>query len=203
MQRKNFNRTGMLTAVAVMAVLLGATCALAQGPGQGRGMMNRMGPGPGHGSGMGPGGMQTMMTEKLDLTEDQQTAITEIQEQARKGNLELRKQIMRLRNELQGEMLKDEPTQKTVVNLTQKIGDVRTQMQTNRVKTRLAVRKLLTPEQRDMMLMMKQGHHQGRGGFSGRGGQRCSGPGQGPGCDGPGPGHGPGRGFGLRNWDDD
>ncbi len=201
MQKKHWNRTSTLAALAVLAVILSATCVLAQGPGHPHGMMGRMGPGHGQGmgQGMGQGNMTPMLADKLDLTEDQQAAIDGIHEQARKDNLELRKQLMRLRNELQGEMLKDDPTQKTVLNLTAKIGALRTEMQTNRVKARLAVRKQLTPEQRDMMLMMGPGNHKGRGGRESFGGHGGFGPGHGPACD----GSGPGRNFGPRNWDDD
>ncbi len=195
MRVKQLNRTGTLTALAIMAVLLGATCALAQGPAQGRAGCSRLG--PGHGSGMGRGMLAPGFAEKLGLTADQQTAIDAINQQTRQDNLELRKQLMRLRNEKQGEMLKDDPAQKTVLDLTAKIGALRTQMQVNRAKAHLEIRKQLTPEQRDMMLTMRSQRgmrHGGHAGFSGRGSH--GGVGQGPrsGCDGSGPGKCVGRG---------
>ncbi len=198
-------RNTTLTVVMILAAVLAASTALAQGPGRGgRG---------GHGPMFGPGAgdeLPPMMVERLDLSEDQQAAIAEIRAKARAEGIELRKEMLRLRNELQGEMLKDEPSEKTLVDLTERMGELRTRMQVQRVKTRLAVRQQLTPEQRDRMLMMGAGRHgafgpggrgpgmrgQGHcgGGFGVRGG---FGPGPRPGCDGSGPGaiRGPGWRF--------
>ncbi|MGD9548768.1 MAG: Spy/CpxP family protein refolding chaperone [Candidatus Krumholzibacteriia bacterium] len=154
-----------LAAAAVMILLIAATAATAQGPGQGargpRGARcGQEGFGPGHGGGCGG----AFMAERLDLTEEQQAAIDKIREEGRKENLDLRKQMMRLRNELHGEMLKDDPSEKTVLDLTNRMGEIRTRLQGNRVKHQLAVRKVLTPEQRDRMLLMGDGGPRGRGG---------------------------------------
>ena len=203
-------RNTTLTVVMILAAVLAASTALAQGPG--RGGCGSHGPmfGPGAGDELPP-----MMVERLDLSEDQQAAIAEIRAKARAEGVELRKEMLRLRNELQGEMLKDEPSEKTLVDLTERMGELRTRMQIQRVKTRLAVRRQLTPEQRDRMLMMGAGRHGafgpgGRGpgmcgpGRSGRnfGGGRGFGPGFRSGCDGSGPGAGAGRGAGWRFQDD-
>ncbi len=95
--------------------------------------------------------------------------------------------MMRLRNELQGEMLKDDPSEKAAMDLTGKIGALRTEMQANRLTNRLEVRKQLTPEQSDKMLIL-QGRFQGREGRRGCGrgmgshwGGNFDGPGQGMG----------------------
>lgn len=92
------------------------------------------------------------LAQRLDLSEEQQTAIAELQTAARKQRLELRKQIVRLRHELQGEMLKDKPDERAVVQLTERIGKLKTDLRVVRVKTRLAVRAQLTAEQRDQMI---------------------------------------------------
>ena len=188
-------KTILITGILALT-LVAAGSALAQGPGkgqgQGQGMMGRgMGPGnhPGFDQGFGSRGEFRLerMAARLGLTDEQAEAIEKIREDGRKGNLELRKQTMRLRNELRGEMLKDDPSQKTVLDLNAKLGDLRTEKQANRLKNRLAVREQLTPDQRDQMLMMDKsgkGNRDGRHGFhEGRRGQ------------GQGQGQGQGRGF--------
>ncbi len=156
-------------AAGIIAVFVFSGLALAQGPGAGK----SAGRGPGAQAwcdGNGPGGGRGIerLAQRLDLSDDQVKAITDLQEQSRTKNLALRKDMMRLRNELQGEMLKDSPDVKTVKNLAAKMGDLRTTMQQNRLETRLAVRQQLTPDQRDKMLMAGQGF--GRDGRHGRGG---------------------------------
>jgi len=180
-----------LGAVTILVFAL-AGLALAQGPGGGpRGAGRGPGPqaaweddGPAHGI--------ERLAARLDLTEEQVQAITGIQEQGRAKNQALRKDMMRLENELQGEMLKDSPDAKAAAGLVAKIGDLRTQMQQNRLETRLAVRQQLTPEQRDKMLLAGGGFGRGgrdaaRGRGFGRGHGHGHGHGRGPGS---GCGHG-------------
>ena len=73
-----------------------------------------------------------------------------------------------LEHDLQGEMMKDDPSEKAALALARQIGDLRTQMQAGRLQDRLAMRKHLSPAQRDKLMMMREA----RGGF---------GPGFGPG----------------------
>ena len=142
--------------------------------------------------GNGPGDRQEMrlerMAARLDLTDEQTQAIKEIREGYQEQNLALRKTMMRLRTELEGAWLADDISEKTIVGLTEKIGDVKKELAVNRSKCRLEVAAQLTPEQRDKMLMMGHagrgagGHDmQGRGRcggrsceFGGRGGQGCA-----------------------------
>jgi Spy/CpxP family protein refolding chaperone len=177
---RNKWKTGLLLGAATL-VLVFAASALAQtqqgGFGKGRGRFGQ------------PGQRLEFLTERLDLTEDQVAAIETIHQEGRQQAAELRKDMMRLRNELEGEMLKDEPSDKAVLDLTQKIGNLRTELDANRVSQRLQVRKQLTPEQRDLMLMMGQGQRGGRGGRGGHGFRAgCD-----QECDGSGPAHGRGR----------
>jgi len=85
----------------------------------------------------------------------------------------MQKDLKRLENQLEGEYLKDEPSEKAVLDLVEKMGVLRTKIATNRVQSRFAVRELLTPAQRDKMVGM--GFGAGRGG-----GQDCQGKGCGP-----------------------
>lgn len=170
--------TLLVSALALLLVTGSVALVQAQGPGGrgGRGdhcaMANR-----------GPELRLEKMAEQLDLTADQVQAIEKIRAEGRARNQELRKQVMRLQNEKRGELLKDEPNTDTVIKLTRSIGELRTTMQTNRMENRLAIRKLLTPEQKDKMLII--GARQGRHGQRGFGGQR------GGDCDNSGP-HGRG-----------
>ncbi len=199
MRIRNLKLSRVSVILVALVLMLVSASAFAQGPGRG----GRLGMGPGPGCMPGAEeGLPPMMVDKLGLSEDQQAAITKIHTRTRQDNLELRKELMRLRNELQGEMLKDTPDQKAVLSLTEKIGRVRTDMQVNRAKARLEVRRQLTPEQRDMMLTMRGGlggpachgrRHGPRAGFHGQGGPGgFGGPGPHPGCN----GFGSGRGFG-------
>jgi Spy/CpxP family protein refolding chaperone len=169
-----------LTLVAMM--VLGAGTALAQGRGGGPGHGGRGGFGDGE---FGPAHRLEMLADHLELTEEQVVAIEGIRTQGQEKNMELRKELMRLHNELQGEMLKDDPSEKAALDLSGKIGALRSEMQANRLTNRLEVRKQLTPEQRDKMLMLQER-------FQGREGRWGGGRGMGPhgDCDGPGQGKG-------------
>ena len=122
------------------------------------------------------------LAEQLDLTDTQKSAIEALRETSREQCRGLRKDLARLQNELQGEMLKDEPSESVVVDLTKRMGAVRTELAVNRAKTRLAVREQLTEEQRDQMMLMDK--HGGRGGRrdagrtqdGGSGAGRCAAP---------------------------
>ncbi len=193
--RNRTKRTTVITLAVVAAILLVASLAAAQGPGDGR-FGKRQGQGQGQGMGWdgdGPGMRLERMANRLDLSDDQQEAIAKLQGDARAASLGLRKEMMVLRHAMKGEMMKDEPNKKNVLGIADDLGDLRKQMQVNRLETRLAVRELLTPEQRDKMLFLGQGFGQGQGGGQDRGfgqGRRghrgC--------CDADGPGQGFGRG---------
>jgi Spy/CpxP family protein refolding chaperone len=168
-QTNNGMKALVFLTLAVMMVL-GAGTALAQQPGAGYGR--------GHGRGFddgefGPGHRLEMLSEHLELSDEQVASIKGIQAQGQQKNMELRKELMRLRNELQGEMLKDDPSGKIAQDLIENIGALRTEIQTNRLKNRLEVRELLTPEQRDKMLMLQGRSQRGKGH---RGGGRGMGP---------------------------
>lgn len=147
-----------LGALAALLIVSLATVAMAQRPGSG----SAKGGGFGDGD-FGPETGLERLAQRLDLSADQQTAIGEIQTRSRSEIQGLRKQMMKLRNEKRGELLKDDPEAKTVVDLTTRIGDLRTQVQANRVQARLEVRKVLTSEQRDKMLLLAGSRRHGHG----------------------------------------
>ncbi|MCP4571581.1 MAG: periplasmic heavy metal sensor [bacterium] len=162
---KTTNRkTIVIATLAIITLTAGA--AMAQGQGNGK-----FGQGQGQGQFCKPGGQGQRgerMAQVLELTDEQQTKIQELRDANREKNLELKKELARLHNEFEGEMLKDDVDAKAALKLQQRMGDLRTEMQSNRLETRLAVREQLTPEQRDKMLAMG-GKHGKRGGRHGRG----------------------------------
>ncbi len=184
------SRTRTLIVITMVAAL--AATALAQ-PGRAPRAGGRAG-GPGQCE-MGPGPRLERMAEVLDLTEAQQTAIADLHEKTRAEATELRKELARLRNQKHGEMLKDDPSEKTLVSLTEKMGEVRTRLQVQRLETRLAVREQLTAEQRDQMLLMgpRHGKRGGRHGGLGCDGGPCDGSGREGRRGGSRQGRGPGR----------
>lgn len=176
-------KTGALLILATM-VLVFAASALAQGSG------GRFGQGKGHGRSLGDGQFvpehrMEKLKEKLELSDEQAAAIETIRQAGREKSVALRKEMMRLRNELKGEMLKDEPSEKTALSLVDKIGALKTELQANRMKNRLEVRRQLTPQQRDKMLMRHGSFERDHGRKGSRhGGGQCDRE-----CDGSGPGH--------------
>jgi Spy/CpxP family protein refolding chaperone len=141
------------------------------------------------------------LAERLDLSEEQKAAIEALHEETREKNAALAKEARLLRHELEGELLKDEPDGTKVRELNAKLGELRTARQANRLATRLAVRKQLTPEQRDKMLAMgdRRGHGPRGEGF-GHGPGRGKGRGGRGGCDGRCEGPCGGRGGGQGGW---
>ncbi len=174
----------------VLIVLASAGLATAQGHGLGQGKGQKKGCAGNGPAGFGPGHRIEMMAHRLDLSDDQKNTIQGIFENSRQDGVEKRKDLMRLRNQLKGEMLKDSPSEKSVLSINSKMGALKTEMKALKLKTRLAVREELTSEQRDKMLVMggfggNDGHGKkgGQGKKGGHGGSHGCGN-----CDGPGKG---------------
>jgi Spy/CpxP family protein refolding chaperone len=151
----------ILTSIALIALLAGSVLAQ-QGSGR-QGSRWHQSDGD-TGAGVGFERRLDRLTDALDLSEAQREAIEKLHEANHEQMVTLRKEKARLRNQLEGELLADEPSEQTVVDLTQRIGDLGTQMQVLRARTRLAVRAELTDEQRDQLLLMGEGRR-GRGGL--------------------------------------
>jgi Spy/CpxP family protein refolding chaperone len=197
-------------ALAAFLMLSMVATADAQRPGHGRGMRAQAPEATSEGV-PAPAGHWDRFCERLELSDEQREAIEKLREEGRQQGIETQKELMRARNELRGVMLEDEPSLSTVRSLARKIGELETEREITRLEHRLAVREILTPEQRDRLLLMDQRRGHQRGG-AGRGGHRgCDGHrmgrGQGPGPCGhgahgapmaPGCGHGgQGRGCGF------
>ncbi len=112
--------------------------------------------------------------DRLDLSEEQREQIESIHEAARDEVAGLRKDMLRLRHDIRGEMLEDDPDAGKLRRLAEQMGEIRTQLQIHRLETQLAVRGVLTPDQRDRMLL-GAGRH-GGGGFGRESGKCWGGP---------------------------
>ena len=123
------------------------------------------GRGPGRAEG-GPGDRLERMAARLDLTDEQTAAIEKIHDEGTADAARLRKELRRARHELEGVMLEDAPKADEVRKLAREAGDLETDLRILHLEKRLAVRKVLTPEQRDKWIA---GRH-GRGKGPGRGG---------------------------------
>lgn len=208
MTNAGFRRmTALLGVTAVALGLMAGGTALAQDdPGTSTSPMAKChvqqlfdGPGCG-GAMMGAGpdcsgcpqmmGHNAAMLGALGLSEDQQKRVREIHEGKRGEHIRLQKEMARLQNQLEGELLKDSPAVETLRALAGQIGNIRTQEMVLRLETRLAVRGVLTQEQRDRMLLDRRGPRGGCCEMTGGGGHRCGGhdcghrPGARMGCDG-------------------
>ncbi len=132
------------------------------------------------------------LAENLGLTQDQLDKLKELREQGFSQMAELRKEMARVQNDMRGEMLKDNPSEDALKKLVTKKSDIRARMEMARIEHRLAMRDILTEEQRDKLMMFR-----GRGGWGGfcdrPGGFRGGRMGHGRGM------RGPGRGMGMRD----
>jgi Spy/CpxP family protein refolding chaperone len=138
------------------------------------------------------------MAACLDLSDQQIDEIQKLWTGRMSDRATLRTEMMRIQNELRGEMLKDAPDLNAVKKLAAKRGEIQTKMQVSRFETQLAMREILTPQQRDRWMAMRGSGMRASGmrGSGMRGGFRDAdrGPrrgkiGQGRGwCDGTGPG---------------
>ncbi len=145
MQGKQVTKRG--AALAALCLILGLAAAAAAQPGRG--------PGAGRGDGPGPREHMGRLWERLDLTPEQREQMDKLRETGRAEGLALRKDLLRLRHELRGEMLKDAPEGRVVEQFATRIGELQGKLQAHRLRQRLALRALLTTEQRDRLLMLE------------------------------------------------
>ena len=104
------------------------------------------------------------MFERLDLTDEQMTKVKEILAENRESAVELRKEELRLRNQVHGEMLADSPDTREVGKLVRRLGEIHAELHLKRLEGEIAVRSILTDEQRDRLLLHRErmGRHEER-----------------------------------------
>jgi len=152
------------------ALMLASTAALAHGPGGGRGPGGAgcMGGGPGMGRGFGAHAAQA-----LGLSAEQQKQVTALQTKHESEVAPVRAQLQAKRVELQALWSAASPDRKAILAKQSEMEPLREKMQAAQVDFRLAVEKLLTPEQRAQWSTMRGPGHgngmrgQGAGGFGG------------------------------------
>jgi Spy/CpxP family protein refolding chaperone len=127
----------MLSVVALFAILLVPTALSAQ-----KGDMEKM-----H-KGMGCMEMCCKHGEKgLDLNQEQRIAIEKLELKLELANIDIKAGQMELKAKVKEELLKEEPSRKTIDKYTREIAANREKMHMNRIDHMFEIKKILTPEQ--------------------------------------------------------
>lgn len=163
----------VLTLMVVLVIMAITTTSFAYGWGQGM----RGGRGPGYGN-CQSGDLQGLAA--LNLTADQEAKIKSMRESQLKEAKPLQDKMFSKRGELKLLWLQQNPDQEKIIAVQKEIRSLRDQLQDKQTNHRLAVLKVLTPEQQTKV----QAYGVGRGFGHGKG----FGPGSGSGCGGYGPG---------------
>jgi Spy/CpxP family protein refolding chaperone len=156
----------------------------------------------GRGPGFHPGRIEAAAAE-LGVNEATLAKIKDLAYKAETDAIAIRAEMQRAELELKRLMDQDKPDTAAVMRQVEQVGAVETRMRKNRTQLLLAVRELLTPEQRARLTRWvdeRRGRSAGPGG-PGRGPGPGMGQGPGPGpClgDGPCQGMGPGMGGGRK-----
>ena len=145
-------KTRMLAGLLAGALALSAGSAMAA-PGQ-------MGPG---GKGRRGPGVQRLM-KQLDLTEAQQEKMKALRLETAKKGAQIQADLKVATLELRNLMSQDAPSASDVKARLQAVNQARGQMMENRVTMQLAVKKILTPDQRKKMKELRKQGPAGRRG---------------------------------------
>ncbi len=151
-------RNLLLTMALLGLLVLAYTPAFAQAPDEGNfdDQESMMGAGPGHGMGMGMGmGMMggggeraRKIADELQLTKDQKKQIEDITVNYRKDVITMRAQARVMNIDLQ-QMIRNDGKRADIDAKIDQIGKLRTDIQKKTVGMRLALRGVLTPDQRE------------------------------------------------------
>lgn len=139
--------------VAVLALLLVASAAMAWGPGYGRGQ----GYGLRYGRPLAP-----------SLTTEQSSTIQAIQQATFQDTAPLREQLFAKREELRNLWLSQNPDQASIAALQKEMLNIRAQLQEKSTNARLEIRQVLTPEQQAQCAAYGPGMGYGKGWMGGR-----------------------------------
>ncbi len=138
--------------------------------------------GPGGPGGHEPGRLNDEHADELGLDPETREAIQRIVDDSRQDAEGFREDLHALHDAMRTLLSQDDPDEASVMQQAETLGKVETEMHKHRLSTLLAVRALLTPEQRAELTRIRE---EMRGERRGRGGPR-----RGPG---PPPGFGPGE----------
>ncbi|TFH59700.1 MAG: periplasmic heavy metal sensor [Candidatus Zixiibacteriota bacterium] len=106
--------------------------------------------GMGHGMGMGKRMGMPGMADELELSKDQRKQLEDLRFAFRKGMIPVRAQLQVLKLDLQ-KMIRDDAKAGEIDAQIDQIGKLRTEIQKQGVKHRMAMKSVLTPEQRDKL----------------------------------------------------
>lgn len=107
----------------------------------------------------------------LDLDPEQKLAIEKLKLEHKLANIDIRAEQMKLRMNIKEEMLKEEPSRKTIDKYAKSIAANREKMQMSHIDHALEIKKILKPEQWKMFVAH---HWEGMGmGCGGRGERGC------------------------------
>jgi Spy/CpxP family protein refolding chaperone len=155
----------ILTGIATLAVAGAALVAAAQ-PGGGRGRGR-------HGDGPNP----AVLKQELGLSDEQSAQLQKLRQEERKQAIRRRADMEIARMELEQALDAATVDEKVVAAKVQALTQLQAAALKARVDHRLAIGKLLTPEQREKMKQLKQEHRgRDRGRERGRHGRFGSGP---------------------------
>lgn len=114
---------------------------------------------PGAGSPMqGPGIgllLNKSVQEELDLSDKQVEKIQKVFNDMQSSMIDLRAEMQHMRLEMRQLMAADQPDEKAISQLVQKINDKRAEMEMARIKAMLEVKKILSDEQFEKFQAMK------------------------------------------------
>ena len=88
------------------------------------------------------------------LTDEQRDKIQDIKNDYAKKNIDIRAEVEKMELDFHDMMIADNPSEKGLLNLVEKIGDLKTEIKKNQIKMTFDIRDLLTEEQREMMKKM-------------------------------------------------
>lgn len=117
----------------------------------------------------GTGKWMDRMAERLELTAEQRTKIESIQEKGESTARALRQDERRAEHALEGELLEEQPNAQRVKEAVEQVGKIQTQLRWQRLEQHLAVREVLTPEQREKFPWMGERRSHGMRGARGHG----------------------------------
>ena len=108
------------------------------------------------------------MQQELGLNDNQTSQIKAIHEQAKQDTQGLREQMRQAKEEM-NQLMASDASDGELRQQYRKIQEIRQQLSEKRFETKLAVRKVLTPEQRTKMAQLKQQRRQNWRGRKGKG----------------------------------
>lgn len=176
MRRITLSHITLTTALAALALLL-SPLAIAWGPGAGPGARGDRG---------------ARLTQLLDLTADQQAALTDLRDAHQAEVAVFHEQVRTKSDQLRALWRAAKPDRAAILALTHEVNTAKLALQLKRVDHLFAVQRVLSPDQFQRFL----DHTGPRRALDGRRGRRGGGPGMVPG----GRGRGDGQGYGGRGY---